>query len=66
MKHAEDTSALWSIGTAVPSYRIDQTEMLKLLLDYHQPPADLARILKFIYRRSQIESLPITSYDRHG
>ncbi len=48
--------ALWSIGTAVPTYRLGQTEALDLMLEWHQPEPDLARSLRFIYRRSQIDS----------
>lgn len=49
-------TALWSIGTAVPSHRISQTDALDLMLEWHQPEPALARRLRFIYRRSQIDS----------
>jgi predicted naringenin-chalcone synthase len=49
-------TALWSIGTAVPTHRISQIDALDLMLEWHQPEPELARRLRFLYRRSQIDT----------
>ena len=56
MSNEVRATSLWSIGTAVPTHRLNQTDALDLMLEWHQPEPDLARRLRFIYRRSQIDS----------
>ena len=49
-------TSLWSIGAAVPAHRMSQADALDLMMESHQPEPELARRLRFIYRRSQIDS----------
>jgi len=52
--HESESTALWSIGTAVPSFHVSQQDALGFVLSH--VPSDMARRLKFLYRRSQIDS----------
>lgn len=54
MSHHTESTALWSIGTAVPAFHLSQQDALAFVLSH--VPADMARRLKFLYRRSQIDS----------
>ncbi len=54
MNHATESAALWSIGTAVPDFSFSQQQALAFALSH--VPSDMARRLKFLYRRSQIDS----------
>ena len=56
VKYETYTTVLMSIGTTVPTHRLCQTDALDLMMEWHQPEPDLARRLRFIYRRSQIDS----------
>ena len=54
MNHEPEPIALWSIGTAVPTFHFSQQDALAYVLSH--VPAEMARRLKFLYRRSQIDS----------
>nr|AKQ22690.1 chalcone synthase [Candidatus Entotheonella serta] len=54
MHHEIESTALWSIGTAVPTFQFSQQKALTYALS-RIPPA-IARHVKFLYRRSQIDS----------
>ena len=54
MKYRTDCTPLWSIGTAVPRYRIEQDQVLAFMRHYYSADARLERQLNYIYRRSHI------------
>jgi alpha-pyrone synthase len=54
VNHEPESIALWSIGTAVPTFHFSQQDALAYVLSH--VPAEMARRLKFLYRRSQIDS----------
>lgn len=54
VNHESESTALWSIGTAVPAFHVSQQDALAFVLSH--VPSDMARRLKFLYRRSQIDS----------
>jgi alpha-pyrone synthase len=54
VNYETESTALWSIGTALPAFHFSQQKALTFALSH--VPADMARRLKFLYRRSQIES----------
>lgn len=45
---------VWSIGTAVPSQRIEQDHVLAFMQRYYKADKRLQRRLKYLYRRSHI------------
>ena len=51
----EQNSAIWSIGTALPPYRITQERVLRFMLEYYPDDAGLKRRLSYVYRRSHID-----------
>ncbi|ETX08046.1 MAG: hypothetical protein ETSY2_07625 [Candidatus Entotheonella gemina] len=54
MNHESESTALWSIGTAVPAFQFSQQQALAFALS--QVPSEIARHVRFLYRRSQIDS----------
>jgi predicted naringenin-chalcone synthase len=54
VNHESESTALWSIGTAVPAFHVSQQDALGFVLSH--VPSEMARRLKFLYRRSQIDS----------
>jgi predicted naringenin-chalcone synthase len=48
-------TALWSIGTAVPAYRISQEQACCFMAACFPDDEALARRLRYLYRRSQIQ-----------
>jgi predicted naringenin-chalcone synthase len=54
VSHESESTALWSIGTAVPAFHAKQEDFLEFMLSH--VPADMARRLQFLYRRSHIDS----------
>nr|QEO32865.1 CepA [Candidatus Entotheonella sp.] len=54
MSHETESTALWSIGTAVPDFHLSQQKVLAFALS--RVPAEMVRHLQFLYRRSQIDS----------
>ena len=50
----EQNSAVWSIGTALPPYRITQERALRFMLGCYSDDASLKRRLHYVYRRSHI------------
>ncbi len=55
VSHEGSATALWSIGTAVPTHRVSQEDVCRFMQAYHRSDAALGRRLQFIYRRSQID-----------
>ncbi len=54
VNHESEPIALWSIGTAVPAFQFSQQNALAYAIS-HVPP-EMARHVKYLYRRSQIDS----------
>ncbi|ETX03396.1 MAG: hypothetical protein ETSY1_00185 [Candidatus Entotheonella factor] len=54
MNHESEPTALWSIGTAVPAFQLSQQKLMAFALS--QVPSEMARYVKYLYRRSQIDS----------
>ena len=49
------SSAIWSIGTAVPDTRVSRRQALRFMRACHESEPDLGRRLDYIYRRSRID-----------
>lgn len=49
-------TGFWSVGTAVPEYRIEQLQVLDFMRDCYTTEQRTNRRLAYIYRRSQIET----------
>jgi alpha-pyrone synthase len=48
-------SAIWSIGTALPPYRVAQQSILRHMVDLYPEETTIQRRLRYVYHRSHID-----------